>query len=182
MNSFEMNKILGAGLGTLLALQVLNISANALYAPSAPEKPGFDIAVKGEESAAKPGAAAEPAKPIAELLASANVERGATAAKKCVSCHTFAKGEPNRVGPNLYDIVGRARATQAGFNYSADMKAKGGNWSFEDLNEFLKNPKAFVKGTSMSFAGLPRDSERADVINYLHTLSDKPQPLPTASK
>jgi cytochrome c len=181
MNSFELNKILGAVLATCLALLSLNIGASALFAPEAPAKPGYAIAVKDE---GKGGAAgpAEPEKPIAVLLASASVEKGQAAAKQCASCHTFEKGGPNRVGPNLYDIVGHEVGTgRGGFNFSAAMKAKGGKWSYDDLNNFLKNPRAAIPGTNMTFAGISRDSVRADVIAYLRSLSDSPQPLPAAA-
>jgi cytochrome c len=115
-------------------------------------------------------------------LQTASVEKGEIAAKKCAACHTFEKGGPNRVGPNLYGIVGDHKGEGRGFNFSAAMKAKGGTWTYQDLNQFLNNPKGFVPGTAMGFAGIQKDSERADVIDYLHTLSDSPVPLPTASK
>ena len=84
------------------------------------------------------------------------------------------------MGPNLWNIVNRARASEAGFNYSAGMKGKGGSWSFEELNKFLANPRGYVPGTAMTFAGLSRAEQRADVIDFLHTLSDNPAPLPKA--
>ena len=99
-------------------------------------------------------------------------------AKKCAACHTFGKGEPNRVGPNLWGVVGRPKASEAGFNYSAAMKAQKGNWTPEDLDIYLTNPRAMVPGTNMTFAGIPRGKERADVITYLNTKSDKPVELP----
>ena len=181
MNSFELNKILGAILGTCLILLALNIGAGAIFAPETPAKPGFEIAVQqhGESGAAAP--AKEPEKPIETLLASASTEKGQATAKQCQACHTLEKGGPNRVGPNLWGIVDRQRASEAGFNYSAAMKAKGGKWTYDDLNKFLTSPKTFVPGTAMGFAGIARDTQRADVIAYLRTLSDNPAPLPAAA-
>lgn len=182
MNSFELNKILGAVLFTCLCILSLNITADAIFSPVKPEKPGYAIAVP-EKPGAGPAAPAEPAKPIAELLASASVEKGQAAARVCVACHTFEKGGPNKVGPNLWGIVGAKHGHIAGFDYSAPMKAKSGEeWSFEALNAFLKNPKAAVPGTKMAFAGISRDSQRADLINYLRTLADNPLPLPKVAE
>jgi cytochrome c len=181
MDSFEINKILGAILGTCLVLLVTSFTAGAIFSPVMPEKPGYEIAVKEEAHDGKEAAVA-PSEPIEKLLQTASVEKGAASAKKCAACHTFEKGGPNRVGPNLFGIVDRGRATQAGFNYSAAMKGKGGKWTFDDLNKFIANPKGFVPGTAMGFAGIPKDGERADVIDYLRTLADSPVPLPTAAK
>jgi cytochrome c len=183
MDSFELNKILGAILGTCLILLVTSFTAGALFTPAMPGKPGFAIAAK-EETHGSEGkeAAAAPSEPIEKLLQTASVEKGEAAAKKCAACHTFEKGGPNRVGPNLWGIVDRDRASVAGFNYSAAIKAKGGKWTYDELNKFIANPKGYINGTAMGFAGIPKDGERADVIDYLHTLADNPAPLPTAAK
>ena len=181
MDSYELNKILGALLFTCLCLLSLNIAAEAVFHPAKPAKPGMEVVVQAGPAAGPAGAPAAE-EPIEKLLASATVEKGEASAKKCAACHTFGKGEPNRVGPNLYGVVGRERGSHSGFNYSAGMKAKPGKWTIEDLNAFLTNPKGFIPGTSMTFAGLPRGSERADVIAYLNSKSDSPAPLPKAAE
>ena len=182
MDSFELNKILGAVLGTLLGLQAVHLAAGALFAPETPRKPGFEIAVQEQPTTGAQTPKAEPEQPIETLLASASVPRGEEATKKCLSCHTFEKGGPNRIGPNLWGVVGRPRGSEPGFNYSAAMKAKGGKWTFEDLNKFLTSPRMEIPGTAMTFAGISRARERADVIDYLRTLSDNPAPLPSAAE
>jgi cytochrome c len=182
MNSFELNKILGAILGTCLILLALSIAAGAVFAPVKPAKPGFAIAVK-EEAGNATQAKKAPEQPIETLLASASADKGKSIARQCQSCHTFEKGGPNRVGPNLWDIVGNERGQgRGGFNFSAAMKAKGGTWTYDELNKFLTNPRGYIPGTAMTFAGLSREEQRADVIAYLRTLSDNPKPLPKAAE
>jgi cytochrome c len=182
MNSFELNKILGAILGTCLILLALNIGAGAIFAPEKPAKPGYAIAVQ-EHGAGEKAGPKEPSQPIEVLLASASAEKGAATAKQCAACHTFEKGGPNRVGPNLYDIVGHERGTgRGGFNFSAAMKAKGGTWTFDELNKFLKDPRGYIPGTNMTFAGVSRDSQRADLIEYLRKHADSPVPVPKVAE
>src|ERR1043165_6493445 len=181
MDSFEINKILGAFLFTCLCLLALNIGAEAVFHPVKPAKPGYDVVVTEHPSGGSEGGKPEADQPIAQLLASADASKGESSSKKCAACHTFGKGEPNRVGPNLYGVVGRPKGTEGGFAYSDAMKKKGGNWSFDDLNAFLAAPQKFIPGTKMSFAGLPRGAERADFIAYLIRNSNRPQALPRAA-
>ncbi len=180
MNSFEINKILGALLGTCLILLALHIASGANFSTPAPAKPGYDVVVK-EEKAGQPEAKAA-AQPIETLLASASAEHGAQVAKQCGACHNFQEGQGPKVGPDLYDVVGRKIASVAGFNYSAALKGMSGTWTFDELNKWLADPRAMAPGTAMTFAGLANEKQRADVIAYLDTLSKNPVPLPKAAE
>jgi cytochrome c len=177
MNSFELNKVLGAILATCLILLALNIGAGAIFAPQEPAKPGYMIAVKAEGGEKKE---APKETPLPVRLAKASLQKGKAISKQCQACHTFEKGGPNRVGPNLWNVVDEERGQGRGFNFSAAMKAKGGKWTFEELDKFLADPRGYIPGTAMTFAGVKNEQQRADVIDYLHTLSDNPVPLPKA--
>jgi len=179
MDSFEINKILGALLGTCLTLLAVHIASGAIFTPVAPAKPGYEIAVT-EEQPPSGGAAAPAEQPIEALLPTASIPAGTSDAKVCETCHNFGKGQGNKTGPDLYGVVGRSVASVAGFTYSAALKAKGGTWTFDALNTWLANPRADVPGTAMTFAGLPSEKQRADVIDYLNSNSDSPLPLPAA--
>jgi cytochrome c len=180
MDSFEFNKIAGAVLGTLLLVLGLKNLSGVVFHNEAPEKPGFMIAAaEADTGGAKPADAA-PAVPIATLLASADVAKGQATAKACAACHDFTKGGPNKVGPNLWDIVERPVGSEAGFAYSDALKTTmhDKTWTYDALNTWLLSPSADVKGTKMSFAGVKKDQDRANVIAYLATLSDSPKPFP----
>ncbi len=173
----EVNKVAGAVFGTLMFVVGLNVIAGGLFAPRKLAVPGYDLPAP-EEAAGAAAAPAAPAEPLPVLLAKADPAKGQASAKKCGACHTFEKGGPNKVGPNLFGIVGRPKGSHEGFNYSAAMKGKGGNWTFEDIDHFITSPKGFVPGTTMAFAGDAQAPDRADILSYLRTLSDSPQPLP----
>ena len=182
MDSFEINKMIGALLGVVFIVFSVSIISDAIFAAPVPEKEGFVIeAAEPEEGGAKETVAEVP---IAVLLASADADAGAAVFKKCAACHTGDKGGPNKVGPNLWNIVNRPVASHEGFSYSSAMKAfaEGGTvWDYDHLNHFLTSPKGLVKGTAMGFAGVKKPEERANLIAYLRTLADSPVPLPEAA-
>jgi cytochrome c len=182
MNSFEINKILGAVLGTCLVLLAVHIASGAIFTAPVPAKPGYEIAVKEEQPGKGQGEAKAPGQPIETLLAVASADHGAQVAKQCQICHNLQEGQGPKIGPDLYGVVGRKVASVPGFNYTAALKAKGGTWTFDALNKWLDDPRGDVPGTAMTFAGIKNDKQRADVIAYLDTLSKNPVPLPTASK
>jgi cytochrome c len=180
MDSFELNKVAAAVLFSLLLVLGIQNLAGAIYTPKPLKEAAYKV--PGVEEAAAPAtpggapAAAEP--PIGELLAAAKPDNGPNIFKKCTTCHTIEKGGANKVGPNLYGIIGHKKGGIAGFAYSQAITGKGGEWTYEDLNEFLKAPAKFAPGTKMAFAGIGKPSERADLIAWLRTQNDNPPPLP----
>ena len=177
IDSWTFNKIAGWVLGTFLLVFVLNEVSGMIYATETPEKPGFAIEVAEATTGAGEAPAAEE-KPLAVLLASADVAKGEAAHKKCLACHDFSNGGPNKTGPNLWDVVDRPIASHAGFSYSDAMKSHSADkWTYENLFTYLNNPKGFVPGTKMVLA-VKSPAERANILAYLRTLSDSPKPFP----
>ena len=152
MDSFELNKVAGAVLGALLFVAGSGFVAELIYHPTPAGEAGYLLEVPPAESGG--GQAAPAVEPIAVRLAGASAEKGQGGTKACQACHSFEKGGPNKVGPDLWDIVEREKAHAAGFDYSAGLKEKGGTWTYEDLDHFLENPKGYVKGTKMAFADI----------------------------
>lgn len=177
MSGMELNKIFAAVLVAGIIAMVTGFVARQLVHPVELAENAY-VVDTGETPAAD-AAQDEPALPdIGALLANADPAAGEAQTRACAACHTFEKGGANKVGPNLWDIVERPVASHEGFNYSSAMQGHGGNWTFEELNGFLLNPRQWVPGTAMSYAGLKNDKNRADLIAYLATLSDNPKPFP----
>ena len=177
MDSFEFNKIAGAILGTLMLTMALGLFSGFMFAPGTTTKPGYELPnAPAAEMPAEAMDAPQVALPI--LLAKADVTKGQADVKVCSACHNFEKGAGAKVGPPLWGVVGRPVATVANFDYSDGLKKKGGNWSLDDINKFIINPKVYIPGTKMGYAGENNPVKRADILAYLHTLSDNPEPLP----
>lgn len=179
LDSYEWTRIAGAVLTALIAVLGLSIITGYIYRPAPVEKPGFIVeGVVAEAQSAAPAAASDEP-PLALLLASADASRGEAAFKKCAACHSIEKGGPNGVGPNLYGVVGARHAHISGFAYSAALQALADKpWDWEALDAWIKNPKAAIPGNKMAFAGVSRPQERADLLVYLNSKSDRPLPLP----
>lgn len=197
MNRFEIIKIVGAFLMSVLIITVIGQVGNLLveaeeleenvYTVAGTEEPAAAEEAVAEEAAAEPvlgptgplEAAAEPGLgPMAPLLAAASVGSGKKLARKCALCHTFKKGGPHKIGPNLWDVVGADKARWENFSYSAALASVGGSWGYEELNSFVAKPGTYIPGTRMTFNGLKKLEDRADLIAYLRTFSDSPRPLP----
>lgn len=185
MDSFEVAKIAGAVLSAFLVIVGFRVALEIAETGHKPQKPGYTLPMPAEPEpgtrpeggAAVPAPVALPPTPgafdaaeVAKSAAGANAQNGAAVFKKCQACHTSEKGGANRVGPNLWGIAGRPKASDEGFSFSEAMKAKGGDWTLQDLAAFIHSPKGFVPGTNMGFPGISDPAELADLLAYLDTL------------
>ena len=179
MDSYEFNKIAGWVLAAMISVLGLSILTGYMFSPHAPEKPGYVVEGVEEESSGGSAAAAE--KPISFYMASADAAKGEQQFKKCAACHTIAKGGPAGIGPNLWGIIGAVHAHMSGFGYSSAMEGTHDKtWDWDSLSHWIENPKKYIPGNKMSFAGLSKPQDRADLLAYLNSQSDSPKPLPTA--
>jgi cytochrome c len=180
MDSFEWNKIAGAVLGTLIFVLVIKFGTEAIFEVEKPAKPGYVVeGVTEEASNTTTAAPVEEAPPDwGTVLPTADAAAGQKISARCEQCHDLSKGGPNKIGPNLWGVLGRARATHPGFSYSGAMNASHDAWTFNNFFKFIKSPAADVPGTKMSFAGLRSAQDRIDLIAWLRTQSDSPLPIP----
>src|SRR3954467_12113373 len=177
MDAFEFNKIAGGFLGTLLFVMALGVFSDAVFSHPKLARPGYDLPA-AEEASLEAGAAPAAVAPLPERLAKADPKKGEASPRPSPACHNFEKGAGPKIGPPLYGVVDRQRASIPGFAYSDAMKSKPGDWSFDELDKFIANPKGDIPGTKMAYAGEKDPQKRADIVDYLNSLSDSPKPLP----
>ena len=175
MDSFEINKIVTAIF--LVVLMVIGIDklSDVIFYVDKPETPGYVVEVKQVSTTSS---TTENKIDIIALMAMGDIASGKKLFKKCISCHSIVKGGKNKIGPALYNVVGRKVGGVADYKYSKALAAYGKNWTFEELNGFLLKPAKWIKGTKMAYAGLKKEEDRASIIKYLNQNSDSPVPLP----
>jgi len=186
MDSFELNKIAGAVLFSLLLVLGVKNAAEIIYETHEANPKSYvveGVLAEGEVAEAAPAAAEVP---LPVLLAKADAAAGEKQSKKCAACHNLQEGAGAKIGPDLYGVVGRKVASAAGFGYSDAMKKHGGDWTFEQLFHFIENPRGYISGTAMSFAGIKDPQQRADLLVYLNSLGSnvalpKVEAAPTAA-
>lgn len=177
MDGLFLNKIIGAALAACLTVFGLNLLSEGLYHNEAPEELAYAVEI---DDVGGPAPVEEGPPDLGALLRDAVLSAGERVARKCVACHTFEAGAGNMTGPPLYDVMGREVAA-LDFGYSGAMQeyAEGGTqWLFQNMYDYLENPRGYVPGTAMSFAGLRKREDRINVIAYMHSLSENPIPLP----
>ena len=179
MDSFELNKIIAAILMVALLVIGLGKVADSVFYVKKPKKPGYQVEVESQLASGTSETANVVEKiDIAAIMTLGDVTSGEKIFKKCVACHSINKGGKNKIGPALYNVVGRTVGGVDDYKYSKTLASYGKDWTFEELNGFLQKPATYLKGTKMSYAGLRKEKNRASVIKYLNQNSDSPKPLP----
>jgi cytochrome c len=177
MDHVNVNRVSLAALGSVLFVMLLTAFSNLVMSPRIPAVPGFALPA-GTPTATAEAPKEAPEVPLPALLAKADAKKGEQDAKVCLTCHNFEKGAGPKIGPPLWGVVGRPVASIAGFAYSDSLKVVGGNWTYEQINKMITNPKSVAADTKMTFPGEKVAQRRADILAYLQTLSDSPVPFP----
>jgi len=179
MDSFELNKIIAAILMVVLLVIGLGKIADGVFHVEKPKNPGYQIEVESQLTSATSQATEMVEKiDITAVMALGDIASGEKIFKKCAACHSINKGGKNKIGPALYNVVGRAVGGVDNYKYSKTLASYDKEWTFEELNGFLTKPSSYLKGTKMSYAGLRKEKDRASVIKYLNQNSDSPKLLP----
>ena len=178
MDHVNVNRVSLTALGAVLFVMLLTAFSNLVLSPRIPKTPGFALPTSEPATATAAAPAAAPETPLPVLLAKADAKKGEQDAKVCQTCHNFEKGAGPKIGPPLFGVVGRPVASIAGFAYSDSLKGVGGNWTYEQINKMITNPKSVAPDTKMTFPGEKDPQRRADILAYLQTLSDSPVPFP----
>ncbi|MBV6633689.1 MAG: cytochrome c family protein [Alphaproteobacteria bacterium] len=179
MGSLENNKIFGALIMAGLVAMMASFISRKIVHPEAPHETALEIS--GVETAVVASGPTGP-EPILAMLATADVDAGAGVARACAACHSFDEGGPNRVGPNLYNVVNASKAHLDNYSYSSALAAFEGEWTYEALNKFFYRPKDYVPGTKMNYVGLKDPEDRANLIAYMRSLSGSPVALPDEAR
>ena len=179
MDSFELNKIIAAILMVALLVIGLGKIADEVFHVNKPEKAGYEVEVENQSIAsASETTNVEEKVDIVAIMALGDVTSGEKIFKKCAACHSIKSGGANKIGPALYNVVGRKVGGVAEYKYSKALASYDKEWTFEELNGFLKKPASYIKGTKMSYAGLRKEKDRASIIKYLNQNGDNPKQLP----
>ena len=178
MDSFEINKIVAAILMVVLLVIGLGKFSNVIFHVEKPKTPGYTIEVESETISVSETKDVEKKIDIASIMAMGDVVSGEKIFKKCAACHSILKGGKNKIGPALYNVVGRQVGAVNDYKYSKALAKYEKEWTFEELNGFLLKPAKYIKGTKMAYAGLRKEKDRASIIKYLNQNSDNPLPLP----
>ena len=179
MDSFELNKIIAAILMVVLLVIGLGKIADGVFHVKKPKNPGYQIEVESQLTSATSQATEMVEKiNITAVMALGDIASGEKIFKKCAACHSINKGGKNKIGPALYNVVGRAVGGVDNYKYSKTLASYDKEWTFEELNGFLTKPSSYLKGTKMSYAGLRKEKDRASVIKYLNQNGDSPKLLP----
>ena len=182
MSWFQVNKIVASILIAVCIFLIIGYIGNKLINPKILEEQAYLIEIpedsKTNNSSSTQKESTISIEQVSSFLTKASLENGEKIAKKCSSCHNFKKGDPNKIGPNLFEILSAPIGNVSGFAYSKAMSSFGGNWGYEELSSFLYKPKEYIKGTKMNFSGLKKVSDRADLILWLRTNAEDPIPLP----
>tara|TARA_B110000014_G_C20071014_1_gene558573 strand:- start:369 stop:917 length:549 start_codon:yes stop_codon:yes gene_type:complete len=182
MSLFEINKIIAAIILALVVIFLINKIGNYTINPKVLEEQAYKVEIPetkiSSEISTNESKTTSDIEPVSNFLINASLEKGSKLANKCASCHNFKEGEPNKIGPNLFDIINKEIGKTSGYAYSKAMSNFGGKWTYENLATFLYKPKDYMSGTKMNFAGLKKVQDRADIVLWLRNNSDKPATLP----